>query len=85
MLDYLTHQELNAILESPDAKTWSGQRDRVLFAFLYKTGARVSEAIRVQRCDVDLVHNHAVHLHGKGRKERVIPLAKDTTIQLDRG
>lgn len=82
MLGYLTHEELNAVLESPDAKTWSGQRDRVLFAFLYKTGARVSEAIGVQRRDVDIVHNHAVHLHGKGRKDRVIPLAKDTAIQL---
>jgi site-specific recombinase XerD len=82
MLGYLTQEELSAVLEAPDAKTWSGCRDRALFAFLYKTGARVSEAIGVQRGDVDLAQHHTVRLHGKGRKERVIPLSKDTAAQL---
>jgi len=40
--------------------------------------ACVSEIIRLQRQDVDLVRQHAVHLHGKGRKERIIPLWQQT-------
>ena len=82
MLDYLTREEMKAVLESPDVATWSGQRDRVLFAVLYNTGARVSEAIGLRRVDVDLTQDRAVHLHGKGRKERMVPLWKSTTTQL---
>ena len=51
-LSYLSREEVDAILEAPDASTWSGQRDRMLFALLYNTGARVSEVIGLRRLDV---------------------------------
>lgn len=82
VLDYLNREEMKAVLEAPDANTWSGQRDRVLFAVMYNTGARVSEAIRLRRADIDLTGQRAVHLLGKGRKERMVPLWKSTTTQL---
>ena len=56
--------------------------DCVLFAVMYNSGARVSEAIRLQRVDLDLTQQRTVRLHGKGRKERVVPLWKSTTTQL---
>ena len=81
MLDYLTREEMDAVLKAPNATTWSGQRDCVLFAVMYNTGARVSETIRLRRVDIDLTQR-AVHLHGKGRKERIVPLWKSTARQL---
>jgi integrase/recombinase XerD len=45
MLDFLSRQEIQAILDAPDTSTWSGHRDFVLFTTLYNTGARVSEII----------------------------------------
>ena len=42
---YLTRPEVEAVINAPDPKTWTGRCDRALFAFLYNTGARVSEAI----------------------------------------
>ena len=74
LLGYLSREEMAAILAAPDATTWSGQRDRVLFALMYNTGARVSEAIGLRRGDVTLSPSRTVRINGKGRKQRVIPL-----------
>jgi integrase/recombinase XerD len=82
ILGFLSREEIQALLDAPDRLTWSGQRDAMLFAMLYNTGARVSEMIRLRVADVLLDRAHAVHLHGKGRKERVIPLWKSTVAQL---
>ncbi|MFT5701739.1 MAG: integrase/recombinase XerD [Desulforhopalus sp.] len=79
MVRYLTQAEMQAILKAPDNYTWSGQRDQVLLATLYNTGARVSEIIALRRIDFESNRGQAVHLHGKGRKERVIPLWKRTS------
>ena len=61
-------------MEAPDESNWSGQRDRVLFALMYNTGTRVSEAIGLRRADVTLSPSRTVRINGKGRKQRVIPL-----------
>jgi integrase/recombinase XerD len=82
ILGYLTREQITAILTAPDASTWSGQRDMVLLATAYNTGARVSELTGLQVRDVLRDRQTAVHLHGKGRKQRVIPLWKSTAGQL---
>lgn len=82
VLGFLSREEVQALLDAPDRSTWSGKRDATLFAVLYNTGARVSEVIRLRVADVLLDRAHAVHLHGKGRKERVIPLWKSTAAQM---
>ena len=82
VLGFLSREEVEALLAAPDRETWSGQRDAVMFAVLYNTGARVSEITRLSVADVLLDRASALHLHGKGRKERVIPLWKTTAAQL---
>ena len=82
VLDYLSRDEITAIIDAPDRSTWSGQRDAVLFAVLYNTGARVSEMIRLHVADVLLDRASSLLLHGKGREERVVPLWKSTATQL---
>jgi len=79
-LVFLSAQEVEAITATPDASTWSGQRDQMLFVMLYNTGARVSELLGVQLGDVP--GGGVVRLHGKGRKERIVPLWKTTVAQL---
>lgn len=81
---YLSVEQITAILNAPDPSTWSGQRDRVLLATLYNTGARISELIAIRCGDLELQPGRAVRLHGKGRKERIIPLWKKTAEQLRR-
>lgn len=82
VLGYLTREQVTAILAAPDRATWSGRRDAALFATAYNTGARVSELTGLRAADVLLERESAVHLHGKGRKERAIPLWKNTARQL---
>jgi len=81
-LEFLSREEITALLDAPDRGTWSGQRDAVLLATLYNTGARVSEVTALRVADVLIDRGSALHLHGKGRKERVVPLWKTTAAQL---
>jgi len=82
VLGYLTREQIAAILAAPDRGTWSGHRDAVLLATTYNTGARVSEITGLRVRDVLLDRQSAVHLHGKGRQERVIPLWTNTAAEL---
>ena len=81
-LEFLSREEVKALLDAPDRSTWSGRRDAVLLATLYNTGARVSEITGLCVEDVLTDRASSLHLRGKGRKERVIPLWKTTAAQL---
>lgn len=83
LLGFLTRAEVEALLAAPDRTTWSGHRDAILFALLYNTGARLSEITGLRVGEVRLERQACVHLHGKGRKERVVPLWKTTARQVD--
>jgi len=78
MFGYLSREQMLAVIGQPDA-TWIGQRDYVLWLLLYNAGARVSEITGVKVGDVVLDEAAAcVHLHGKGRKQRSVPLWRST-------
>lgn len=85
MLGFLSNPQMRAIIGVPD-NTWTSRRDHLLLGLLYNTGARVSEIITVRVADVVLHGAACVHLHGKGRKQRSIPLwgsiAKETRAWL---
>lgn len=84
LVGFLSLVEIEAVLNAPDTSTWSGKRDQALLTTLYNTGARVSEIIAVKRQDIESERCTAVYLHGKGRKERVVPLWKRTSAMLRR-
>lgn len=78
MIGFLSREEMLAVIGTPDGN-WVSQRDHVLFLLLYNTGARVSEAIGIAVSDVVVDDGAAcVHLHGKGRKQRSVPLWRST-------
>ncbi len=84
LIGYLSREHIEAILAAPDRNTRTGQRDRVMLATLYNTGARVSELIGMQVGDLTLEPSASVRIRGKGRKERSIPLWPSTAKQLKR-
>ncbi len=78
MFGHLSREEMLAVIGTP-GDSWLSQRDHVLFLLMYNTGARVSEIIGIRVGEVVLDESAAcVHLHGKGRKQRSVPLWRST-------
>jgi integrase/recombinase XerC len=76
---YLEPREISQIMGVIDTGSAEGQRDHVLFQFLYNTGARIQEALNVCPRDIRFEAPPCVRLLGKGRKERICPLWPETT------
>lgn len=72
---FLTEDEINRLLAAPDIATEEGIRDRAVLEIMYATGLRVSELVALKTTDVDLLAGLVV-CHGKGNKERRVPLGK---------
>ncbi len=79
---FLHPGEVKALLASPDRTTWAGRRDHALLLTAVQTGLRVSEVIGVTCADVQLGTGAHVRAFGKGRKERVAPLTRQTVAVL---
>jgi len=79
---FLTSEEVTALLDSPDRATWAGRRDHALLLTAVQTGLRVSELLALTRADVHLGTGPHVRAIGKGRKERVVPLTRQTVAVL---
>jgi integrase/recombinase XerD len=72
---FLTEDEINRLFAAPDISTEEGIRDRAVVEIMYATGLRVSELVNLKLTDVDLMTG-LVRCHGKGNKERRVPLGK---------
>ena len=72
---FLNEDEINRLLAAPDISTEEGIRDRAVLEIMYACGLRVSELVSLKRTDVDLMAGLVV-CHGKGNKERRVPLGK---------
>lgn len=79
---YLEAEDVRLILKQPDRRTALGARNHALLLFLYNTGTRVSEALAVRVGDLSLTHPKQVRLHGKGSKDRLCPLWRETADTL---
>jgi integrase/recombinase XerD len=80
-VQWIPEVAIHAILKQPDQSS-RGIRDRMLMIMLYDTGARLSEILLLKRKDLDLITTEPyVWLHGKGNKQRIVPLM-DKTVRL---
>lgn len=77
--DYLSAQELQSVLDAPDPCGYSGIRDRAMLHLAFAAGLRVSELVSLLMSDLKLSPEPSVRVMGKGRRERVLPLWKQTT------
>ena len=71
----LSHLEIKHLMNSPDMRTNTGYRDRIMLEILYDTAIRRSELSNIKIHDLDLNAGY-VKVLGKGDKERVVPLSK---------
>jgi len=78
---HLTRSQMQTLLDAPDPTKPTGLRDRALLMLMYNTGARVSEIAAMRVGDLHLETTGHILIHGKGRKQRSVPLWRKT-IQL---
>src|SRR5688572_12509302 len=72
---FLTVEEIDRLFAAPDITTEEGIRDRAMLELMYAAGLRVSELVNLKQTEVDL-HAGVVNCHGKGSKERRVPVGK---------
>jgi site-specific recombinase XerD len=82
LVDFLNHEELQALLDAPDPTTRSGTRDRAMLHVCFAAGLRVSELVGLQLGDLQTHPQASLRVRGKGRRERVLPLWKETAKAL---
>lgn len=80
LVDYLSMEAITAIVEQTDEDTRKGFRDRTFLVLMYDSAARVQEMLDISLLDLTFDRQPKVMLHGKGRKDREIPLM-ETTVQ----
>lgn len=78
LIDYLTREELKALLDSPDPHSKSGIRDRAMLHLAYACGLRVAELVSLRLDQFDPRTPATIHIVGKGRRERVLPLWRES-------
>ncbi len=81
-VSYLTAPEVEALVNTPDQRTWTGRRDHALLAVAVQTGLRVSELTGLTNQDVELRTGAHVRCMGKGRKARSTPLDRVSVATL---
>lgn len=82
-VSYLSKSELDALLDACKTSTSTGKRNYLMVLLLYNSGMRVSEMITLKGKDVVVTTGHChIHITGKGRKERAVPLWELTRNQL---
>jgi integrase/recombinase XerD len=82
LIRHLTLEEVRAILNAPNTTTRLGVRDRAMLHLCFAGGLRVSELVELPLENVSLQRSPSIRVLGKGRKERCLPLWKDTAADL---
>lgn len=73
--EYLSIEEVDAMLSKPDLSNRLGLRDKALLEAMYGSGLRVSEAINLTISNV-FFKDEFIRVFGKGNKERIVPIGK---------
>jgi integrase/recombinase XerD len=82
LIDYLTRDELKALLDAPDPRTVGGLRDRAMLHLAYAGGLRASELLSLRLEDFPDRSLATMRVMGKGRRERALPLWRETQTAL---
>lgn len=82
LVRHLTMEEIQALLDAPRPIDWAGVRDRAMLHLCFAAGLRVSELTGLRLEDLSLQPHASILVRGKGRRERSLPLWKQTVAAL---
>lgn len=82
-VDYLTREEVGWLLAACDLTTGRGREDHLMISMLFSIGMRISELVCLRMADFELRGGrNVVHILGKGRKERSLPMWPEVAQEL---
>ncbi len=81
--EVLTLEEIDAIEKVIPIDTPEGQRDRTIIEVLYSCGLRISELCALKNSDLFMEEGY-IRIHGKGRKERLVPISTQAINEIER-
>ncbi|MEG9883043.1 MAG: tyrosine-type recombinase/integrase [Hyphomicrobiales bacterium] len=84
LIGYLTRVEMQALLAAPDPRTAAGLRDLAMLHLAFAAGLRVSELVGLGLEQFGDDAMPSLHVIGKGRRERILPLWQETARTLRR-
>ena len=79
----LSVEKVIEVIESISSTDANTSRNKLIFEFLYGTGARISELVNTDLDDIDFESNIVKIRFGKGSKQRIIPLGKQLKIAIN--
>lgn len=82
LIRHLNRNEIRALLDAPDLSSTSGLRDRAMLHLAFAAGLRVSELVGLRLDQIEQGAAPCVHVMGKGRRERILPLWKETAAAI---
>lgn len=74
LFNVFDQEQIFGLLDLPDKTTGAGYRDALILEMMYGSGVRVSELVGINISDIDF-GGMRIRIRGKGKKERIIPLA----------
>jgi len=82
LIHHLNRGEIKALLDAPDPRSASGLRDRAMLHLAFAAGLRVSELVGLRLDQLEHGPTPCIHVMGKGRRERILPLWTETTCAI---
>jgi integrase/recombinase XerD len=82
LVNHLNREEMQALLDAPSPDTRDGIRDRAMLYLCYSAGLRVSELVGLRMDNLTFTPHPSVYVLGKGRRERALPLWRETATAL---
>jgi tyrosine recombinase XerC len=79
---FLDEKSVARLMDVPNQSTATGQRDWAILELLYSTGMRLAELVQLNISDIDF-SRETVRLHGKGGKQRIVPLGRKAREALE--
>lgn len=83
LINHLTREEMNAVLDAPNPNTRTGIRDQAMLYLGFAAGLRASELVGLRLDDIELDGPYpSILVRGKARSQRRLPLWKEATRAL---
>ena len=81
--EVLNKREIEALLLACCSDKWTDRRNYALIVLMYRAGLRVSEALALRPCDIDLERGAIRILHGKGNRARTVGIDRGATKSIE--